>query len=306
MGNEVPPGSEKVLILTPVKDASQYLDTYFEMIFRLTYPHELISLGFLESDSTDATYERLLEKLPGLRKEFRSASIFKRDFGFRMPKGVPRWAFPYQRERRSVLAKSRNQLLFRALRDEEWVLWMDVDVLEYPPGIIERLLGYGKDIIEPNCVLEYGGPSFDLNAWRSKGKYHLDDLKSEGVVVKLDAVGGAMLLVKADLHRDGLIFPTFPYGKGSSLIRNRRGRYLKSTKEVLASMTKVRKAGRFLRETVGDDLLRKSGGSYFVGEIETEGFGIMAHDMGHDCWGVPGLEIKHRKEPEPVEAGPRA
>jgi len=32
-----------------------------------------------------------------------------------------------------------------------------------------------------------------------------------------------------------------------------------------------------------------------AGEIETEGLGIMAHDMGHDCWGLPNLEIKHRK-----------
>ena len=27
----------------------------------------------------------------------------------------------------------------------------------------------------------------------------------------LDSVGGTMLLVRADLHRDGLLFPPFPY-----------------------------------------------------------------------------------------------
>jgi peptide chain release factor subunit 1 len=31
-----------------------------------------------------------------------------------------------------------------------------------------------------------------------------------------------------------------------------------------------------------------------VGEIETEGLGIMAHDMGYRCWGLPNLEIRHR------------
>ena len=32
-----------------------------------------------------------------------------------------------------------------------------------------------------------------------------------GAVVRLDAVGGAMLLVRAELHRHGLVFPVTPY-----------------------------------------------------------------------------------------------
>jgi hypothetical protein len=31
------------------------------------------------------------------------------------------------------------------------------------------------------------------------------------------------------------------------------------------------------------------------GEIETEGLGIMAHEMGYECWGMPNLEILHKK-----------
>ena len=34
----------------------------------------------------------------------------------------------------------------------------------------------------------------------------------------------------------------------------------------------------------------------YRGEIETEGLGIMAHDMGHQCWGMPNLEVRHAKE----------
>jgi peptide chain release factor subunit 1 len=30
-----------------------------------------------------------------------------------------------------------------------------------------------------------------------------------------------------------------------------------------------------------------------LGEIETEGLGIMAKDMGIECWGLPDLEIRH-------------
>jgi peptide chain release factor subunit 1 len=29
--------------------------------------------------------------------------------------------------------------------------------------------------------------------------------------------------------------------------------------------------------------------------VETEGLGIMASDMGVQCWGLPELEILHRR-----------
>ena len=32
--------------------------------------------------------------------------------------------------RRAILARSRNFLLFEALRDEGWVLWLDVDIVQ--------------------------------------------------------------------------------------------------------------------------------------------------------------------------------
>ena len=127
---------------------------------------------------------------------------------------------------------------------------MDVDVIEYPEDILERLLAVGKDILQPHCVVDYGGPTFDRNAWRDQARLHMDRMRDEGDLVELHAVGGTMLLVRADLHREGLIFPPWPYGKASSLSRDR-------------------------------------------GEIETEGLGIMARDMGYRCWGMPNLEIRH-------------
>jgi hypothetical protein len=248
---------EKILILTPVKDAEHFLDNYFHALFSLTYSSSYISLGFLESDSEDSTYQHLQARLAELKQRYRTVSLWKKDFDFHIPPGVPRYADQIQLQRRSILAKSRNHLLFRTLADEDWVLWLDVDVIEYPPDIIETLLATGKRIVHPNCVYEYGGKSFDLNAWRENGKLHLHDLKGEGALVQLDAVGGTMLLIKADIHRDGLIFPPYPYGKANPLIRT---------------------------------------DNHWYGEIETEGLGIMAHDMGVRCWGMPRLEIKHRPD----------
>lgn len=40
---------DRILILTPVKNAEETLETYFKNIFNLEYRHKNISLGFLES-----------------------------------------------------------------------------------------------------------------------------------------------------------------------------------------------------------------------------------------------------------------
>lgn len=249
-GSDHAASDQKVLILTPAKDAEPTLDRYFELLYSLTYPRELISLGFLESDSRDRTAGIMKAAHPRLARDFRRAMMWSHDFGYRLSDGVPRYEDSVQMERRAVLARSRNHLLFHALDDEDWVLWMDVDLLEYPPDVIERLLATGKDIVQPHCVLEYGGRTFDQNAWVEHGAYHMDKLRDRDLV-KLDSVGGTMLLVKADIHRDGLVFPPFPYGLDNP--RRRPGR----------------------------------------GEIETEGLGLLAGDMGYECWGLPNLEIKH-------------
>jgi hypothetical protein len=201
------------------------------------------------------TFSELDKTLPELERRFRRVGLWKKDFGYRIRPGTHRGAPQVQLMRRSVLAKSRNHLLFHALDDEDWVLWLDVDVIEYPPDIIERLLDTGKQIVHPHCVLDYGGKTFDTNAWRDHARVHMDALRHEGDLVKLDAdaVGGTMLLIRADIHRDGLVFPPFPHGRSSSSARPGRG------------------------------------------ELDTEGLGIMAKDMGHQCWGMPNLEIKHAR-----------
>ncbi len=249
-----------VLILTPVKNASPFLETYFSALSKLSYPRELISIGFLESDSADDTYELVVAQAARLSGLFRRVGVWQRDFGFEIPAGVPRWSPDWQVQRRTILARSRNHLLSRALADEDWVLWIDADVLAYPADVVERLLATGKDIVHPHCLINPANQptkTFDLNAWRDHGRLHMDDLRSEGDVVPLDAVGGTMLLVKADVHRDGLVFPPFLYGKRNPLIR--RGVFFPSSE----------------------------------GEIETEGLGVMASDMGYQCWGMPNLEILH-------------
>lgn len=246
-----------VLILTPMKTASRYLAGYFAGLESLTYPHALLSLGVLEGDSSDDTFAQLQRVMPASCLEFKSKRLFKKDFGAIIPPGFSRHEPVYQASRRAVLARARNHLLFRALRDHDWVLWLDVDVVEYPAAILQQLIALDLDIVHPHCVLEYGGRTFDLNAWCNNGRTHMEDLRGRGRV-RLDSVGGTMLLIRAERHRDGLVFPPFFYGGQSRWVRSphpQRGSHL--------------------------------------GEIETEGLATMAKDMGIECWGLPDLEIRH-------------
>lgn len=249
--------SATVLVLTPVKTAARFLDSYFAGLESLTYPHHLLSLGILEGDSRDDTAAQIEQRLTRSCRDFARKTFIRRDFDFQIPESSPRYAEVFQAQRRAILARARNTLLFRALEDEDWVLWLDVDVLKYPPDIIERLLAAERDVVHPHCVTAYGGTSFDRNAWSDGGRIHMSDMRGQGLV-RLESVGGTMLLVRADRHREGLVFPPFFYGAKSRWIRDQHP----------------------LTGTAS-------------GEIETEGLAIMAKDMGIECWGLPDLEILH-------------
>jgi mannosyltransferase OCH1-like enzyme/UDP:flavonoid glycosyltransferase YjiC (YdhE family) len=250
-----------VLILTPVKDAADFLPRFFENLHSLSYPHERLSLAFLEGDSRDDTYARIERALPSLRKEYARVELYQRDYGFIL-EGA-RWEAGQQFKRRSIQARSRNYLLSQALQDEAWVLWIDVDVARWPADIIEQLLAARKEIVVPNCLGLGTQAPFDMNTfklqpgaekldWRPYivdgilqpppgfGRWYLNDL-SLFDAVELDGVGASMLLVYADLHREGLVFPTFSYKL----------------------------------------------------HIETEGLAQMARDMGYRCWGLPKVVIYH-------------
>ncbi len=249
-----------MLVLTPMKQAARHLDRFLSRLATLEQEPTTVSLGFLVSDSTDGTWEALAEHLPRLRSRYRRVTAVQRDFGFAVPENLRRWSAAIQAPRRSVLAKSRNHLLFNALGDEEWVLWLDVDVADYPRDVVTRMIETGKSIVHPHCVVAPGGRSFDGNAWREAGSVRMDQLRGQPLV-RLEGVGGTMLLVRADVHRDGLVFPSYPYGAASPFLRPRNA-----------------VTGRL------------------GGELETEGLALMAKDMGHEVWGMPDLEIVHPPE----------
>lgn len=166
---------EHVLILTPLKNAEAYLPRYFELIDRLSYPKDLITVAFLVSDTTDRTVELLKERAdeylnrqdPSAR--YHEIAIYEKDFNFQLPEDK-RHTFELQPLRRSFMARSRNYLLTAALREyHSWVLWLDVDVVNYPETILEDLQSVDVDVVVPNCLLDTEDGSFwgyDKNNWQ--------------------------------------------------------------------------------------------------------------------------------------------
>jgi cellulose synthase/poly-beta-1,6-N-acetylglucosamine synthase-like glycosyltransferase len=151
---------ERILILTPLKDAAPYLSKYFELLTELTYPHRLIDLAFLVSDSTDETLAILASEVDRIQKRsdnkpFNSVLIVEKDFYFHLSQDVEeRHSFAAQGPRRKALGKARNYLLSAALKPEHsWVYWRDVDIVESSEKILEDFISHDTDIIVPSKPL---------------------------------------------------------------------------------------------------------------------------------------------------------
>lgn len=274
---------EMVLILTPL---ARFYPEYWDNLLALTYPHQLISLGFITpktkegNAATDALQAAVAATQTGPPlKRFASVTILRQDFEppLQSQDEAVRHNMANQRDRRAAMSRARNSLLFTTLGPSTaWVLWLDADIVETEHTLIEDLASHDKPIIVPNCFQRYsdnGKPAirpYDYNSWQdSDAAQELaknmgpDDILLEGYesmatyrllmakvadesperdqrkIMSLDGVGGTALLVKAEVHRDGAMFPPFAF--------------------------------------------------YHL--IETEGFAKMARRLGWSCWGLPNYFV---------------
>ncbi|KAL4740342.1 Anp1-domain-containing protein [Aspergillus similis] len=181
--NQAVQNRERVLILTPLRDASFHLNRYFDLIYKLTYPHELIDLAFLVGDTKDDTLATLASELQRIQDQgdkvaFRSATIIQKDFGTDFEMNVEdRHSFAAQGPRRKAIGRARNYLLYSALKpDHSWVYWRDVDIVDSPDTILEDFIAHDKDILVPNIWFHRYKDGvdiegrFDYNSWIESDK----------------------------------------------------------------------------------------------------------------------------------------
>ena len=151
---------ERILLCTPLRDAEGHLHMMFAHLRNLTYPHHLIDLAFLVSDSKDRTEEALTALLeaqqadPDPDQPYGEISIIHKDFGQSIDQNVEsRHGFAAQASRRKLMAQARNWLLSAALRPyHSWVYWRDVDVETCPYTVLEDLMKHDKDVIVPSKI----------------------------------------------------------------------------------------------------------------------------------------------------------
>jgi mannan polymerase II complex ANP1 subunit len=149
---------ERVLLCTPLRDAAPHLPMFFAHLRNFTYPHHLIDLAFLVSDSKDDTKELLTKMLdaqqsdPDPLQPYGEISVIHKDFGQAVGQDVEsRHGFAAQAGRRKLMARARNWLLSAALRPyHSWVYWRDADVETCPFTVIEDLMRHDKDVIVPS------------------------------------------------------------------------------------------------------------------------------------------------------------
>jgi len=188
---------ERILLCVPLRDAEAHLPMFFSHLRNFTYPHRLIDLAFLVSDSKDHTLQVLSDRLEEIQADedatqhYGEISIIEKDFGQKVNQDVEsRHGFAAQASRRKLMAQARNWLLSAALRPyHSWVYWRDVDVETAPFTILEDLMRHNKDIIVPNVWRPLpdwlgGEQPYDLNSWQeSETALALADTLHEDAVI---------------------------------------------------------------------------------------------------------------------------
>lgn len=278
---------ERILFCVPLRDAAPHLPMFFGHMKNMTYPHHLIDLSFLVSDSSDDTMGVLLYHLreiqtnPTKSLRFGNIEIYEKDFGQVIGQSFSdRHGFEAQGPRRKLMARARNWLSSVSIKPyHSWVYWRDVDVETIPPTIIEDLMHHDKDVIVPNVwrpLPDWLGSQqpYDLNSWQ----------ESEGGLQLANTLGEDAVIVEGYQEyatwRPHLAYLRDPYGDP----------------EVEMELDGIGGVSILARAKVFRD------GSHFPAfsfekHAETEAFGKLCKRMGFNVYGLPHYVIWHIYEP---------
>ncbi len=254
-----------VLVLIPTRDAPQSLQRCFELLLALDHPRNKLHVWFGHGDSGDPTADVLAEFVKRHKTDFASLGVVQTNRNAPRYERRKRWRVRLQRSRRAWMAKARNGLLDQTLTlCHDWVLWIDTDVISYPKDIIRRLIASKGRIVVPNCVLVPSGPSFDLNSFLTVSQPNREEL--------FRYITNGLLQPPKDWwprrHLDDLRYlDAVPLdGVGGMM---------------LLVDADCHRAGLRFPEIPYRHL------------IETEGFGMIARDLGITPIGLPNVEIRH-------------
>ncbi|KAI9922820.1 hypothetical protein PsorP6_000449 [Peronosclerospora sorghi] len=221
-----------VLIICVFNDAESWgknrtIVDFFELVKSFNYPKEKVSIALLTSSASE--YVKVKEHYGHYINLYpRLSVIFRNDFALSGVTRENRHSISLQANRRRMIARYRNYALMLTL--ETWhqhVVWLDADIKVIPPHLLSRMVYSGLDILTPACYAIFRGRwmYYDQNAWLGQrivrppnhgeqtflpgplNVAFLSQVDQSKPYTPLDSVGGTMLYVRADVHRQGVLFP---------------------------------------------------------------------------------------------------
>ncbi|TMW66840.1 hypothetical protein Poli38472_011956 [Pythium oligandrum] len=202
---------------------------FFELLDTFTHPKEMTSVTLLTSSMSE--FDKLQKLIQGRIQDYTQLSLlYRTDFSVSKVTRENRHDVSLQRVRRRMLTRYRNYALLTTL--ESWhqhVVWLDSDVIVVPPDLVSKMIEADRDILTPLCKIcgkNNRVREYDLNAWAGSrttpesssdredlfpgplNVTHIRDFQNGADdFIPLDSVGGTMLYVRADVHRQGVLFP---------------------------------------------------------------------------------------------------
>lgn len=240
----------EILILTPMaKFLPAYWDNLNKLTYDHSFISlGFIFPRTAEGDQALKQLEKAVKKTQASKAKFKKITILRQDTpSFPSQLEKDRHALKVQKERRSMMALARNSLLFSTIAPTtSWVFWLDADIVETPATILQDMILHRKPVLSANVYQRFikdGAPDirpYDFNNWvesdeglqlassmkedeiiiegyselatfRPLMAHFYDDKGDASVEMPLDGVGGGAVLVNADVHRDGAMFPPFPF-----------------------------------------------------------------------------------------------
>lgn len=184
----------KVLVAFLVRDGEKWLERFLNCVDRLDYLKEDLKYVALEGNSKDSSWQVLSD----FAHKHQGVWLTK----FDVDEAVSR----YKR-----LAVLKNRVINEALTDEEFVLWLDSDLVDLPISLLRELIKANVDVVAPYVLVEDTDKFYDHLAFRKDG---LKIMFPDGVPVcplpadifEVDSVGTCML-VNAGVYRKGVRYP---------------------------------------------------------------------------------------------------
>lgn len=142
-----------LLVCVPVKNCARSLPRTLEELAIQDYAHDRTDVVLMENDSEDDSWAVCLAARDRLSEVgFRNVVVERARFGFRLPHH-DRHTMAVQARRYLVMGQVRQTMLERYLADQDFLWWLDADIIGIPVGALSMMIGFDVDALTNRFVV---------------------------------------------------------------------------------------------------------------------------------------------------------